>query len=394
MSTPQRPAEYHAEPLFTELPGLGAPGVGTPLFTELPSPSKVPVSVVSSMMASGPRLTPKQILTQYSADEWEQFVLEWVLALKQERGYIDVVGLGGSYDRGADIVAFLDRQKTDGRWHCFQCKHYDAPLGTAKAYPEMLKILVAVAEGEYATMPERYVFVAPNIGASLKQLMVKPKKFRAAFLAAFDKPGSRLGAPYSAASLARGLDLARETEFSCFEAATLDVILDQHYSTRYHAQRFGTPLPDRPAGSAPPPEHTDKEARYVQQLLDVYNEEWQCSAHSPIEAQAHPRAGNHLRRQRVAFYCAEGLRLFARDSVPPGVFEALQEEVHSRVDEIQERDFATSLERVNAVLDAAVVLPLRETSLVKVVEHRDRAGICHQLANADKLTWCRKEEGL
>ncbi|MFF0383038.1 hypothetical protein [Streptomyces sp. NPDC004286] len=41
-----------------------------------------------------PTLTPKQILVHHSADDWEEFIYEWVIALK-EAEYVDVVRMGG-----------------------------------------------------------------------------------------------------------------------------------------------------------------------------------------------------------------------------------------------------------------------------------------------------------
>ncbi|MFJ6380391.1 ABC-three component system protein [Kitasatospora sp. NPDC092039] len=360
-----------------------------PLFTDLPLPSQTPVTVLSPMMAPPPHMTPKQILMSQSAEQWEEFVREWLLALKGT-GYIDVVGMGGANDRGADVAAFLTQRKTDGPWHCFQCKRYERSLTPAIAYPEMLKILAAVAVGRYREFPERYVFVAPRIGASLVQLLAKPGELKDEFLRAV-APGSRLSAEYDDDTLAAALDLAQVTDFSCFEAANLDKILEQHAEGPYHAQRFGTPLKPRPATGQPPMEHTANEARYIQLLLEVYEERWGCPADSPLNAQAHPRAGRHLQSQREAFFCADALRVFARDSVPPGTFEALQDDIYNRVADFELRDFPNGYERLNKVLDTAGDMPLANNILVDYVHSNDRKGICHQLANDDRLTWCPKE---
>ncbi|MFI9584288.1 ABC-three component system protein [Streptomyces sp. NPDC052236] len=351
----------------------------------------MPVTVVSPLMAPPPVLTPKQILVHHSADDWEEFVYEWVEALREAR-YVDVVGMGGSNDRGADIAAFLTAKKTDGPWHCFQCKHYDKALVPSAAYPEMLKILVAVAEQEYRVLPERYVFVAPKIGGSLKQLLAKPAELKAAFFESVAKPGNKLTTDYDEATLHRALQLAHKTDFSCFEAANLDRILEQHATTPYHVRRFGTPLPNRPAVPAPPSEHSTGEARYIQKLLDVYGERWGCATHYPDEARAHPKAGRHLQRQREAFYCADALRVFARDSVPVGTYESLQDDVHTGVVEVEERDFTTGYDRLNAVLDAARDMQLGANVLLSCMKSNDRKGICHQLANENRLTWFQEEE--
>jgi hypothetical protein len=364
-------------------------GLDALAFSELPKPSQTPVTVVSPMMVLPPALTPKQHLVHYSADDWEEFIYEWVLAL-QEAEYVDVVGMGGSNDRGADIAAFLTPHKTDDRWHCYQCKHYDKALGPATAHAEILKIHSAVVEQQYLTLPERYVFVAPKVGASLVQLLAKPTALKAAFLEWAEKNEDKLEQEYPGGKLKRALDLARDEGFSRFEAGNLDKILAQHARTPHHVRRFGTPLPDRPAREPIPPEPAPGEARYVQQLLEVYGEKWGCSTDSPDEARAHPKAGPNLQRQRVAFYCAEQLRVFARDHIPPGTFESLQDDVYSGVCEVEEQDFDKGWDRLKAVLEAARNMQLGTNILLKVERPDDRKGICHQLANDDRLTWVQE----
>jgi hypothetical protein len=362
-----------------------------PAFTRLQKPSPTPVTVVSPMMAMPPALTPKQQLVHYSPDKWEEFIYEWVLAL-EETGYVDVVGMGGSGDRGVDIAAFLTSDKTDGHWHAYQCKHYETAIGAAAAFPEILKIHSAVAESQYKTLPERYVFVAPKVGATLTQDLAKPSTLKTKFLDWADKNRNKIALEYPGGMLERALGLAREQSFSRFEAGNLDKILEQHATTSHHVGRFGAPLPDRPARPLAPPEHTPDEARYVQQLLDVYGEKWGCSTTSPHEARAHAKAGPNLQRQREAFYCAEQLRLFARDHIPPGTFESLQDDVYSGVAEVEEQDFAVGYDRLKAVLEAARNMQLGTNILLRVERPDDRKGICHQLANVDRLIWVQGGE--
>ncbi|MGJ3558008.1 ABC-three component system protein [Streptomyces sp. INA 01156] len=203
---------------------------------------------------------------------------------------------------------------------------------------------------------------------------------------------ARLAQEYAGGLLDRALDLARQSDFSRFEAGNLDTILEQHASTPHHVRRFGTPLPNRPAREPAPAEHAPDEARYIQQLLDVYCERWGCSAASPEEARAHPKACRNLQNQREAFYRAEQLRMFARDSVPVGTFESLQESVYSGVVEVEEDDFDTGWARLKAVLAAARDMQLGTNVLLQVVDPDDRKGICHQLANEDRLTWVQEAE--
>ncbi len=77
--------------------------------------------------------------------------------------------------------------------------------------------------------------------------------------------------------------------------------------------------------------------------------------------------------------------------MPEGTFESLQKNVYDGVVNVTWRDFATGFDRLNAVQDAARDMQLGTNVLVHVVEAIDRMGICHQLANDDRLTWVEEE---
>jgi hypothetical protein len=86
------------------------------------------------------------------------------------------------------------------------------------------------------------------------------------------------------------------------------------------------------------------------------------------------------------------LRVFSRATVPEGTFETLQDEVFSGVVDTAESDYSNGFERVKATLKAARELPIISHALVSVLSHNDNTGICHQLANDDRLTWVPRNE--
>ncbi len=105
---------------------------------------------------------------------------------------------------------------------------------------------------------------------------------------------------------------------------------------------------------------------------------------------SHPTHGDHFKRQRISFYSAEALYMHARDSVPEGTFEALQDDVHAGVVEVAEALHATGMDRLREVLTAATQVQLDgHTALLSVARMDDRKGICHQLANENRLTWVK-----
>ena len=78
-----------------------------------------------------------------------------------------------------------------------------------------------------------------------------------------------------------------------------------------------------------------------------------------------------------------------RNNVPPGTFEDLQGEIYDGVVDIEAAVHADGFARLNAVTHAAVLLHPASNGLISVTKVRDKKGICHQLANEDRLRWVK-----
>ena len=321
-----------------------------PTFEGIPEPTSPPIVVLAPSMQGAPDLSARQRLFFYSDVQWEEFTVEWVRALSHP--YVYVTRMGGAGDRGADVAACLSPQGTSGEWHCFQCKHYVNPLRPTDAWPEMVKIFLAKVRQDYE-LPTRYVFVAPKIGPVLVRHLANPTKLKEEFFKVWTHPGSTLGSDLSELDRDAVEALARSTDFSMFEAPDLERILRLHSTTPYHALRFPVQLKPRPAVQQPPLDAALHEARYVEKLLDTYNEKYGLALQTLQEAREHERTKRHLVRQREAFYCAESLRVFARDSVPPETYEAVESDLYEAVVDVEERDYDSGYERLSAVLEAA-----------------------------------------
>lgn len=333
----------------------------------------------------GPRLAPRKVIQTYDPDEWEVFIEEWATGLSPK--YVTVQRFGGAGDRGVDVAGFKTSYGFEGAWDCFQGKHYDKSLNPAIAWPEMLKVFLLPVRNPMYTLPSSYSFIAPRgLGTALAHLVSTPTELRKKFLeqviSGVSKPfkgldDSTRGAVYALASV---------TDFSLFGSIEVLALIDQHASTPYHAARFGGGLPNRPASPTPPSEVRPGEMVYVRKLVDAYQERY-VTVDSISSAEAHHLAGKHFQRQRESFFRADALRSFARDSVPPHTFEGLQNELYDAVVETAETEHSDGLERLRQTLEQAVNAQLSANALIQVTEPADRRGICHQLANDDRLTW-------
>ncbi|MEU4806370.1 ABC-three component system protein [Actinosynnema sp. NPDC023587] len=320
----------------------------------------------------------------YTPDEWEEFIREWATALAED--YFQIKRLGGAGDKGADIAAFKTDRQFEGPWDCFQAKHYKEPLGYAVAAAEMLKVFTSVIDGAYC-LPESYQFLAPRgLSTPFNMMVSKPTTLRNKFLDRLVE-GDALVKGLDNVMLGAVQDLAAVTDFAMFRSVEVLDALDTHSRTRWHAARFATALPARADGEIPPEQYMPAEARYLQQLLAVYVERAPDKITTLDSVAGVPKLGRHLQRQRVSFFRAESLKAYSAGAVPPGTFEKLQEDIHAGVVDVAEGDHTDGYARLGQVLAQVGSLDLSRHKLIDVADMDDRKGVCHQLANDDRLTW-------
>lgn len=240
--------------------------------------------------------------------------------------------------------------------------------------------------GAYS-VPRHYAFVAPRgVGTKLTRLLKKPDELKTGLLAVWSEK--------CAGGLIEGrlIDLdaplrahINAIDFSLFGHVPTLELIEGHAKTRYFAVRFGLGLPPRPASPQPPAEPSSVETRYVQQLMAAYSDHLERPVAGSHELE--PRLGRHFVRARESFYCAEALRNFSRDTLPDGAFERLQTQIFDGVIDVCEAPQPCGFTRVNATTAQAATLSLTSSALLGRVDVADRHGICHQLANEDRLTW-------
>nr|WP_308220780.1 ABC-three component system protein [Micromonospora sp. MSM11] len=348
--------------------------------------SRTRVMTVADVLA-GRRLTPRQIIFTYEPNQWEEFVEEWVATLTPK--YAKVERMGGANDHGVDVAAFVTSRGYEGEWDCFQCKHYSKPLAPRDAYIEIAKILKGVIERHYI-LPRKYRFVAPRgCGTPLSNKLNHPGLLQAGFITHLDQNAALLPG-LDPAMTAKIRAAAETTDFSIFNTQDLKEVLSDLAGTPVYIREFGGGLPPRPAAPPPPADPHPSETRYLEQLVDVHRERYGDAISSTADALQHPEASRHIRRQRVAFYSAEALRTFSRDSVPGETFDSLQNEVYEGVIEIHDGNHESGYDRLGAVLQASMDLEITSNALITVATTVDRKGMCHQLANDEKLRWCRR----
>lgn len=355
------------------------------MLSEIPQPT---ARGTARDVQSGPPIPPHLRVLIYSAADWEQFIFEWVHSQKTK--YLDVRRLSGPNDMGIDIVGFSDSKGLSGVWDNYQCKHYANSLIPSDVAAEIAKILWHSFNGHFVP-PRKCDFIAPKgCGTSLSKLIAKPDSLKSHVLQNWDAQCARAITTKEVIALAGTFKAYVEGfDFSIFCSSTLLHVIEEHSLTPYHAVRFGGGLPDRPPVPTPPGRPSANESRYVKFLLEAYGDHTKTDIIDLTALAAHSSLLDHFNRQRELFYHAEALRTFARDTVPPGTFEDLQSEVHSGVVDVAEASHTDGYVRLNAVMQSAAQLPMTANPLMSAVKIQDKKGICHQLANDDKLRWVK-----
>lgn len=358
---------------------------GTLRSAGIPDPPEPIAPLTSSVAAAGLPITAMDRLKLMSPSDWEDFVLEWAHSLKGQYARVDRAA--GAGDQGIDVMAFVSEAETDP-WDNYQCKHLDQSLAPHHVLPEIGKVAYHIFVGHYS-IPRRYHFVAPRgAGNKLSRLLRNPDELKASVLEHWDS-SCRAAIQATPVELTPELRAHIESlDFSIFSAVPPLRLLEQHAATRWHIARFGGGLPPRPEALKPPAEVTAREATYVRALLDAYEDRLGIAIAGSSDVRDAGSA-SHLMRSRREFYSAESLREFSRDNVPAGSYEALVDEVYDGVIDVLEMDHADALARVLRVVAQAKALALTSNALMTVTHAVDRGGMCHQLANDQRLTWRR-----
>ncbi|MGJ8735034.1 ABC-three component system protein [Zobellia laminariae] len=344
--------------------------------------------ITSHQVNYGKRIAPIKTVELFSADEWEDFIEEWT-ELKKSL-YFETEKFGGAGDKGRDVVGYKsDKNLSDYKWDCFQCKHYETPLRPTQVYQEFGKLLYYCYLGEYP-VPNNYYFVAPKgCGTSLSKLLQNEEQLKEAIINNWDL--------YCKSKITKEpielkddfLLYVQNFNFRIFSKIHTKNIIEDHKVHSNHLTRFGGGLPERDKLSEDdiPDSIQTNETVYVKQLFKAYGSQNGEKYENKEQLDEVPHYSDHFDRARISFHHAEQLRNFSRDSLPVETFEDFQNEIFDGIVDIVDEDHSDGFVRVKEVEKEARKIVIASNPLKDVSIINDRSGICHQLANDKRITW-------
>jgi hypothetical protein len=323
-----------------------------------------------------------KLVRTYDSAEWEIFIREWQKGLQ---GYHAVKRLGGTGDLGRDVIGLCSAEACQGVWDNFQCKHYETTLGVPAACVDSGKIIFHAYRGEF-TPPRKCTFVAPRgPSTALRDMLLNPDKFRDEVIATWDVRVAPNVVEKERHVLTGDLETyVRAYDFKSFTFVTLEEVLDDHRKTAYWSSRFGGELP-LPTPGVTPDIIAPEETVYVAKLLDVYAEKIGTPIKCSDDLSDHIEWRDDLQKQRVRFYDAEAFMATYRDQTEPGTIESFADEIMDTIDPVlgmassAHGRLSTALSAAGQAFPASVLTPRAKI--------RVKQGVCHQLANIDRVTW-------
>lgn len=356
-------------------------------FSEIKAPSKTMGMLTSAHVQSGPPIDPLKRVLIYEPAEWENFIDEWAFHCLKLR-FSNVLRFSGANDRGIDIAGFADDRHLLGVWENFQCKHYDHSIMPSEAWPEIGKILWHSFNRHFVP-PRAYYFVAPRgTGTTLTNYLSNTPVLKNTLISAWPKSvADKITSTETIQLEGEFANYVNSFDFSIFKPLSVREVIEHHRRSPCFIERFGGGLPPRPRPENAPEEIHANESGYITKLLAAYGDHKKQVVPDIDAIKQWQPLTEHFHRQRECFYHAESLRIFVRDKVEPGTFEGLQEEIYQGVIDVCDSPHLDGFERVKAVTHRAHGIALDAHPLGPSASVKDRSGICHQLANEDRLKW-------
>lgn len=334
----------------------------------------------------------KDILMTMDEDTYEELIASWAYwCLKDTPNeYQDVLRLGGAGDGGMDVVAFYNQATED--CDIYQCKHYNSPINKSAIIAELGKFLYHVYK-RLLPCPRSYYLMAPKgLSSKFTHIYTNSEALKKTILEEWDQSIAehieKNNVYKNKGALAKFL---KNFDYTKFKFYSPDHLLNDIHEKRNHhvyLQYFGVRKEEIIREKKDVPDSiTDYESKYVQHLIDAYNDvNSEGITIDNVEASAY---SSHYKRSREEFWMAESLRKMSVENCPGDIdeFAELEDDMYHHVADTYEDDYENALKKVKAVTAQALGFPKKERIISGDLGPKELKGVCFQLSNEDKLIW-------
>lgn len=356
---------------------------------EISKPKNIP-KITNHDLLYGKSISPMQRIAVMDDEEFEEIVEEWAYEYLSSK-YESVRRCGGAGDMGRDVIGWINLSQS--KWDNYQCKHYGKKLTPTNFYVELGKLCYYTFKKEI-TIPQNYYIVSQEgVGTKLGNMLDDSKKLKQALIDNWDKNVKEfITAKGTGEILLEGefKDYVENFDFSIIKPIEPTELIEQHSKTSYHLYHFGGVIKKyRIDTTVPEIGDSEREMRYVKQLLIAYGEEVTTEINSIEDLTKFGTYKVHFDIQRKNFYSVETLKQFERDNLPSDskAFEELKDEIFSSVYSKILVAHENAFKKMLSVLEHSSLLNITANPLTVTISLQDQQGVCHHLVNENRLSW-------
>lgn len=340
------------------------------------------------------------ILRTMNDNTYEELVASWAYwCLKDNDGrkYEDVMRIGGTGDRGIDVIAYYNQK--ENICDIYQCKHYNHPIRRSDVIAEIGKFMYYMSTGAIP-VPESYYLMAPQgIGSHFMQIYGNATKLKKDIIDNWDKDiADNIEEDKQHLFEGRVKEFVEGFDYTRFKLFSPDRFLQQIVESEkrfVYFQYFGYHKEYlRKIVKSKPTELDDYEKVYITHLLNAYNDVKDVTG-VDMDTVAGTTFGKHFEYARDQFWLAESIKKMSEENCPGDTdeFGELKDDMDAHVQDTYEEEYEDAFKRVKAVTDKATSMPLKANRIVSgELGTRERKGLCYHLSNENRLIWKKEEK--
>ncbi|SHH48745.1 ABC-three component system protein [Clostridium intestinale] len=349
----------------------------------------IPENLKLADIENNTMITHQQQLKLMDPYKFEEMTEVWC-SEKIGSKYTDVKRFSGSGDKGRDIVGYFN---TTGniKIDIYQCKHYDNKISLSDIKKEFYKLCYFTYNNTYP-IPENYYIVSPQgCSTDLRTNYIdKPQQINTLINEEI-KNGTALVGKINLKKVKGLIDYVNKFDFSIVHELQPNQLIKEFSCSKFFIYYFFTIYPKLKIDELPVPEDiTLSEKLYIDRLLEIYSE-LDGIIHSDIASLKRSYV-SHLDQQRSYFYSTESLRRAVRDSLPSmDYFNQAEDIIHKGISDILSNFSYNGFNKLEKSLERSVLLNLDACQLKNVLRPNEKMGVCHNLANENKVRWVEND---
>lgn len=314
----------------------------------------------------------------YSANEFEQFILEYLVFIKKEELELkNIYKVGGSSDKGIDVYA----EDSYGHHYYYQCKHYISPLNLSEINRIVIKIFAYFIKKEIDYPDKIHIIGMNDISIKSAILIGKSHDFKKNLIDNIDKALKSEKISISEKENEKIKKTIESYDMDNIIIEKIREIVKEYYTSPIGNIRF----------------FIDKEVplkKFIPKENTKYLFEEQINNFLCIKKESKKLKKFILDDARQSYFCIESLKLtdmyYFRDNKE---FELFINDIYNS--EKFELEFGVkTIEAVKNVLKSAAKIETNKSFLdrkLHFIGSNERQGACHYIVQCNKGWWKKNE---